>query len=574
VSGQASRAGPRPGPVGGAGRGARTLIIGWDGATWDLAAPFVEAGDLPTLATLMRAGGHGPLRSTTPPMTLPSWSSVLTGCNPGKHGIFDFVHRQPGSWRLQFTNATWRQVPTLHRILSDRGARVVSLAVPTTWPPDPIDGVVVSGFDSPVATGIDGSFCHPPELHEALLRRFGGMAFADFQERRIGPGWHDDALTRLLAEVDRKRRIAEWLLGQERWDLFMLVFGESDTVSHHFWMFHDPDSPRHPAGAPARLREAIRSVYRALDRALGQLLEMASPDLLCICSDHGFGGAGAHVLFLNRFLEESGLLRYRHGRSVARGRTASGIVDGARSFAVERLPAPVQQRIFRALPGSLLGLAESRVRYGDIDLAGSRAVSDELNYAATIHLDVGPRQRDALIDELSARLLDWRVDGHAPVVAVHRREEIYSGPWVERSADLVLELALRDGYAYTLLPSLQSSHGRTWRRLQPDEHAGGKGLGMNGSHRPDGLLLLWGRGVVPGPVEGARVEDVAPTLLSLSGEAVPTWFDGRSVLEGERGRRASAAGTERAGGRSTGPRATLPDEAAAIRRRLERLGYL
>ncbi|RME25851.1 MAG: hypothetical protein D6798_08030, partial [Deltaproteobacteria bacterium] len=470
--------------------------------------------------------------------------------------------------------ATWRGVPTIHRILSDRGARVVSLAVPTTWPPEPLDGVVVSGFDSPVATAIDGSFCHPPGLHEELRRRFGGMAFADFQERRIGPGWHEVARTRLLAEVDRKRRIAEWLLRRERWDLFMMVFGESDTVAHHFWMFHDPASPRHPASAPGGLRGAIRDVYRALDRALGALVERADPDILCICSDHGFGGAGAHVLYLNRVLEAGGWLRYRRSVAVGRGRTGSGAVDAARTWAVERLPVRLQERIFRALPASLLGRAESRARYGDIDLRRSRAVSDELNYAATIHLDVEPADRDRVIEDITAHLLQWQVDGHRPVVAVHRREDLYRGPRVARSADLVVELALRDGYTYTLLPSLQAAPGQTWRRLHPDEYVGGKGLGMNGSHRPEGLLLLWGRGVEPGPIESAGVEDVAPTLLSLAGEPVPGWFDGRPLLSPGSPRAAPVPPSAESGPGPSRPRATRPDEAAAIRQRLERLGYL
>ena len=122
--------------------GARTLIVGWDGATWDLAQPFIDAGDLPVLGQLVAEGAIAPLNSTMPPMTLPSWSSMLTGCNPGRHGIFDFVRKVPGKWQLEFTNATHRQVPTIHRVLSDRGARVASIAVPTTWPPDPINGAV------------------------------------------------------------------------------------------------------------------------------------------------------------------------------------------------------------------------------------------------------------------------------------------------------------------------------------------------------------------------------------------------------------------------------------------------
>ena len=111
-------------------KGARTLIIGLDGATWKVADPLIAQGKLPNLAMIKQQGTWSYLNSTTPPMTLPSWSSMLTGCNPGKHGIFDFVEYQDRS--LRFVHALDRCVPTIHQLVSDRGGRVASLLVPTT----------------------------------------------------------------------------------------------------------------------------------------------------------------------------------------------------------------------------------------------------------------------------------------------------------------------------------------------------------------------------------------------------------------------------------------------------------
>ena len=153
-------------------------------------------------------------------MTLPSWSSMLTGCNPGKHGIFDFVVKKPDRWALEFTNASHRTVPTIHEILSRRGARVASIAVPTTWPPTEVNGIIVSGFDSPVSTGIDGSFCHPPELYSELMKRFGGLKFADFQESSIGTGWHEEALLLMRKEIVRKKENS--LLASEQGEVGLL----------------------------------------------------------------------------------------------------------------------------------------------------------------------------------------------------------------------------------------------------------------------------------------------------------------------------------------------------------------
>ncbi len=521
--------------------GARSLIIGWDGATWQLAHRFLAEGRMPVLDQLLREGSWSRMQSTTPPMTLPSWSAFLTGCNPGKHGIFDFTRRVPGTYQLEFTNATHRRVPTLHRLLSDRGARVASIAVPTTYPPETLNGVVISGFDSPVATSIDGSFCHPKSVYTDLKARFGRMKFADFQEIHIGPTWHDEALTSLLEEIPRKEGIGCHLLKQERWDAFMLLFGESDTVCHHFWHWMDDASPRHPPNAPTHLREAIATVYSRLDEALGRLMDAASPDHLVIASDHGFGGAGDVVLYLNRYLESRGLLEYHaSAQTPASGglRTGSGLTDTMKALALKHLPARAQEQLVRNLPKPVLGHIESKSRYGDIAFDQTTAFSDEMNYAATVWLNIEGRDPQGTIKDPSkaradirAALTDWEVDGHRVVERIHDREDLYHGECIDRAPDLVLDLALRENYSYTLLPSGRVAEGTTWRRLAPEERHGGKGFGMPGSHRSDGFLFLWGDGVRPGVEFQSNMTDPMPTILHLLDEAIPDHVDGRVLNE-------------------------------------------
>lgn len=530
-------------------KGARTLILGLDGATWKIADPLISEGKLPNLAYLKNNGSWSWLNSTTPPMTLPSWSSMLTGCNPGKHGIFDFVHYKDAS--LHFVNATHRCVPTIHQIISNRGGRVASILVPTTWPPQKINGVVVSGFDSPVSTGIDGSFCYPKDLYQQIEKRFGGVYFADVQETNIHDGWHEDTLRKLLAEVRRKCAIGKWLLEQERWDCFMLLFGESDTVSHHFWMFCDPRSPRFRYNA--KLQDAIQRVYQELDEVVGKLIDCAQPDWVCICSDHGFGGSGTHVLYLNQFLEKHGWLCSRKDSRLA----------FIRKSLARHIPHRILERGFRVIPPLIRDRLEARARYGGIVFSQTRAFSDEMNYSATIRM---PNRTGVKI--LKDQLLAWEVDGAHPIRAVYEREELYEGFAIERSPELVLELNLREDYSYTLLSSGEVEKGTLWRRLKPEEYVGGKGLGMNGSHRQHGVLCLYGEGLEKQEVK-ASMEDIVPTLLYAMGESIPSYMDGRvcvphikppSIIEEElvpqEGQFAN------------------PLESRAIRSRLEQLGYL
>ena len=145
----------------------RIVMIGWDGATFDLIPPGSAEGKLPTIARLMAAGVHGPLRSTMPPWTFPAWTSFMTGKNPGKHGIFDFFRPRPGTYDLEFVNGGHRRGATFWKILGDAGRKVVSISMPCTFPPEPVNGVMISGFDFPgegPGSYVDARGMYPPEL--------------------------------------------------------------------------------------------------------------------------------------------------------------------------------------------------------------------------------------------------------------------------------------------------------------------------------------------------------------------------------------------------------------------------
>ena len=551
--------------------GTRALIIGLDGAEWGVIRHLQGEGLLPNLTRLIVEGAHGPLNSTTPPMTLPSWSSMLTGCHPGTHGIFDFVHRDSTDkdWRLEFTNATHRAVPTLHEWLSLCGKRVASIAVPTTWPPSPVNGVMVSGFDSPVSTGIDGSFCHPPELYGELQSRFGGLNFADFQETSIDDEWLHDARQLLLKEVGRKEAIGKWLLESDDWDCFMLLFGESDTASHHFWRFFDPSSPRYDDTVDENIRNTIRDVYQRLDQAVGSLIESAAADVVCICSDHGFGGSGDYALYLNQFLMSKGWLTLREGKESRLGK----VMDWSRRVGLSQIPSRLQGGLFRALPSALKSKLETSSRFGNVDFERTVALSDEMNYAATIRLNIDnihPNELDSTIEALRQDLLSWKVDGHHPVKSVLYREDVYSGKMVHKSPELILELNLRDGYTYTLLPSIRAQDNQTWRRFKPTEYQGGKGLGMNGSHRQFGVFIVSGETIESQEVE-ANMADIAPTLLYILGEPIPSYMEGAAldVLQVSK----SVLRVEYHPP-SKGDHENSTAEHEAIHKRLEQLGYL
>ncbi|HOE67003.1 MAG TPA: alkaline phosphatase family protein [Candidatus Hydrogenedentes bacterium] len=523
---------------------ARVLLIGLDGAEPSLLGPWMDEGALPCLAALRARGAFFACASTTPPATFPAWMTCVTGVGPGRHGMFDFTELVRGRYDIRFVNATHRKAPALWNILSDAGKRVCVLGVPGTFPPESVNGCMVSGFDSPVSTQVSSAFVYPPDLF-AHVR---GWRFADFQESSIGPRWHNEALPRLLQGIETKEAIALGLLRREPWDFFMAVFGESDTVAHHYWLFHDPRSPRHRPGH----KDAIRKVYERLDAAVGRLVDAAGPDAAAfIVSDHGFGGAGARVAHINNWLAENGYLRFT-------GRSGSPL----KKLALKTTPSRVRGALFRQFQG-LAERAESKDRFAGIDWAHTMAWSEELNYFPSVRINlrdrepegqVAPEEYERFCLALCAQLESWE-----PVARALPRGRVYDGPHVDRAPDIVIVPALDNGYSYSFL---RSRGGQSMRQLGPDEYLGGKEKGMNGTHRPFGAFLS----SMPLSTDAVRLEDIAPTVLGLLGVAGPT-MDGTDLL-GVRG------GVDGEGFHPPAEQDYTAEEERIVEKRLRDLGYL
>jgi predicted AlkP superfamily phosphohydrolase/phosphomutase len=543
-------------------------VLGLDGACFDVLDPLIAAGELPNLAAWRGEGFAAPLRSTVPAMSFPAWSTFQTGLEPGRHGLFDFTQKVEGSYRIRFTNATDRAGRSLFERVTRAGGTLLALGMPATYPPEKVAGLLVAGFDAPVSTGTEPRSASDPELYRAVAARVGPWMQADLDEQAGAEGWGEAAAAKLVARVERKGRFAVEALRQLRErgtppDFVCVVFSESDTVAHHFWRDHDPHSPRHDPSACGARRGAVTAVYRALDAACGELREAFGRDALCVvASDHGSGGASRHVVHLGRRLAEAGLLT--RSRAGGLDRWAKTARDAALRF----LPPAAAEAVFRR-SRSAAARVESAARFGGIDWRRTPAFSEEVNTQPGVWINRAGREAEGCVaaadyerirDEVIAALQEWQLPGGAPVVArAERREEVYAGPFVERAPDIVVELAEDAGYGLSLVPtSWRETHGSSVRRLADDELAGGRGRGMNGTHRRDGVWIAHGQGAAR-PAEAAHphLRDVAPTLLAALGvvwESEGAGLDGTDLL------REHVAYSEA--------------EQAQVARRLRALGYL
>ncbi len=144
----------------------KVFILGLDGATFDLIDPFIKEGELPNLASIIQEGVRAKLNSTILSHSPPAWTSFATGKNPGKHGILGFTKMSSDSYELKLVYGSHNKAKTLWETLSEKGKKVIVMNIPMTYPPKPVNGLLVSGLDAPSTSS---QFTYPPELREEIL---------------------------------------------------------------------------------------------------------------------------------------------------------------------------------------------------------------------------------------------------------------------------------------------------------------------------------------------------------------------------------------------------------------------
>ncbi len=504
----------------------RVLIIGLDGITLDLLGPWIEAGELPNLQALMKQGAHGKLRSTLPPISSSSWSSFATGVNPGKHGLVDFVYPEADSYKVTMISAASRHTRALWNWLNDAGYKVGLLGIPTTYPPEPVDGFMISGFLSP---GPECEWAYPSELKQELLTELGEFMLAP-DERYRSTRRLDRFLDDLSTSVENRTQAALHLMRTRPWDLFTVVYWDTDMVQHETWRLLDPGHPRHEPEEAAASRDRILEFHRKVDSDVGHLLAQAGSDtLVVVMSDHGFGPVDSFFL-TNNWLSSLELLQFKQGPRTAlkRGLFRMGFTP---------------LKMFRIAKALGLGRLRRRVRFqqksdmlnrlflsfDDVDWSRTRAFSIGSFGQVYVNLAgvrpqgiVQPGREYELLREQITRealaLRDPRTD--EPMVdRVYTREEIYSGPYADRTPDLIVQPR---GWEYMAFGHADFGSNKLVEPI----------VGLSGHHRPDGVLILAGPGVKAGMhLEGANIVDLTPTVLHAMGVGVPGDLDGRVLSE-------------------------------------------
>lgn len=493
----------------------KVFCVGLDGATFDVIDPLIRQGRLPTLARLLESGAHGYLASTVPPLSAPAWVTFMTGENPGRHGIYHFRAMDQGSLGSGLMGSWAYRGRTIFDHASRAGLKVTAFRVPMTYPPWPINGVMVAGFPTPDTRT---TYSSPPEVADQVgsLMKLSPMKsmVATPEVQAEDYDYYLKRSTETLVELAQDAEV----------DLFCYVNSLTDWIAHKFWRFDDPNAPGYDPEAPQN--GLLQEFYEKTDASLGALLEEAPSDaLVMVMSDHGTGPRTERRFNTNAWLTSLGLL----APSEVRGRLLlSTLVRRAKEAVPNK--TSMKQWLWKKAPplrGVLKKSAGGLSSYGrGMDCSRSRAYRMSFHdHVEGVNINlmgrepegiVAPedyeRERDALVQ--AARATVDPSTGEAVFQEVFKREELYEGEHADRAPDVILVLKpvceFGLGSGKQIFSTVSSS------RL----------MRSSATHRPEGILSIAGPKVVPGRVDGARLIDIPATILWALGLPIPPDVDG------------------------------------------------
>ena len=522
----------------------KVVLIGLDGATFSILDPLMAEGHMPFLKDFVNKGFRANLLSTANPLTPPAWVSMVTGCGPGHHGVFDFIRSENRNGTIYFTlyNSSDIRCETIWSMANRGGRKVIHLNFPMMAPPQPINGLVIPSM---VQWRHLKNNIYPKSLYDTLA------SIADFQadqwaltyweaneamrERAMFPKEETDWVEKNLNRDKQWFIILQHLMKNYPADLTAIVFDGVDKLLHPYWRLLDPNCRPHKLlDAEQRLRDCLLNYFQQLDAYMREIVTLAGDEAhVILASDHGFGPAH-YVFHINVLLEQLGYLSWRkevrHAKVKKHNHEWSfASLDWSKTTAYVGTPSSNGVRI--RLPANM-----------------------------------APHNYLTFRERLMEQLLNFKdpATGEQIVTRVSPREEAFPGPAMEQAPDLTLTLS-DHSFVSVINEKPIVLH-------RPE---------INGTHRPEGILIIGGPGVIAGEnPEPYSILDIAPTILSCLGLPIPPELEGKVMVEAfaeHYPQTCMMIGEAKTEGPADLPRIKSPfseDEEEAIWAQLRALGYV
>jgi len=506
----------------------RILVIGLDGATFDLILPWARERFLPNIDRLMRKGVWGELQSTIPPITGAAWVSFMTGRNPGKTGIYDFMLRKNNDYDLKLINSTSVNNETIWDILRENDIRTCVFNFPI-YPPYKVKGFFVSGFMAP-STKVE--FTWPESLKLELHRLVKGYEFCP---NPLSYSSEKAYLEDLYRVTEKQLKVIKYLMNKD-WQFFMAYLDGTDNIQHAMWKYMDDSHLLFDPEKAKKYGNAILDYWQRIDKFIGEL-KIPEDTTLIVMSDHGFGKYDK-IFYTNVWLMEKGYLRLKPSSKrsslkslmIKRGLTSDNFASALKKLRIYGFVSKVIPRKLRAfIPSSMLSFSNFKE---EIDWASTVAFAlPHTSNFGHIYINLKGREPQGCIEhgeeyqqireEIITALkgLKHPKTGEIVKVQVYKPEEIYTGPYVSYAPDIIFFIDDMKASFQTGLHNCAFTEGT----LAPFHNA---------THRMDGIFIAFGKDIKNGEIiENAEIIDLAPTFLHILDIPIPRDMDGKILRE-------------------------------------------
>jgi len=485
------------------------FVIGLDGATFDLLFPLINKGIMPNLKRIIEKGTWGNLISPIPPITPASWTSFFTGVNPGKHRIFGFIKDKYIPDKRCYINSTHIKAKKIWQILTETGLSSGIINVPITYPPDKLNGYMISGFPTPYNPK---NYTYPSNL-EKEIKKIVGKYIIDVQVSSTPEKDKEvyEIIEKIYYALSQRQKAILYLIKNYPTNFTTIVYETPDRLQHLFWKYIDEKNELYKSKKAKKYRKKILECYEYLDKCIGDILNNLSENsTLILISDHGFGPIEKNI-FMNNWL-------YLHG------------------FLKIKIPIFIWQKIRRRL-FKLIGKKHLKNIWKDelyfIDWPNTLAYSGDI-FEQGIFINLKGREPYGIVEpgneyeNIRKEIKDALQKSVDPITkepfvdAVYFKEEVYKGKDLMDAPDLFV---IMKNYAYIIVNGF-NFHNFINRTFLVDNKK------PSGFHRLDGIFIAYGKNIKEGQkLKTIKMEDVAPTILYLLGVPIPKNMDGKPCIQ-------------------------------------------
>jgi len=518
----------------------KVVVLGLDGADWNIIDHMIQIGKMPTLASMKEKGAWGPLNSTIPPITCPAWLVFGTGKNPGKLGVYYFLVREGhGYHTVPFYFEHDVSGENFWDLLSMNGFNVGIVNVPTVNKPYRINGFIIAGFMSKsrkrwLGEGEGDALTYPEDLGNEIAEKVGEYNI-DFP-KTTSPKAH---LLTLGEEIDdyetvalQRARALEYLMKEKEWDLMVIDIMATDRIGHSMVQLVSPSGSKYDSKQGMELRPRIEKFYSNIDSIVARIKEAAGEGAyIFIISDHGMGPQKGKFA-VNDWLLKNG---YMHLKTLGKQETVKG-KPSFKNRLYHRLSwiskalhlSPIIERVVKLLPQKLQGSVPYPLRVikdDEVDWSSTKVFYKEYGHLFINQKGrepegiVEPDRSDALLDELIEKLKKETSAhfGNHKRLRYFRGSDIYSGRFREYAPDLYFDIG---GVYYNI--DARIGHENLFERADDS---------IRGNHRQNGIFMIEHRNVKKGRFDDLNLIDIGPTVLHIFDQKLPDGVDGKVLRE-------------------------------------------